>query len=120
MFIYSFLINLAFVGAGFSIDFSKVDNASKMYSQLIYFTVLFVLALLGNIAVMTKNAVLLKKGVNLFDFSVGFLSITAGTYGFFRFGEPLFSYFTILCLFIFIIGVIGVVRSIRILRQATV
>jgi hypothetical protein len=120
MFIFSFLIGLAFVGAGLSIDLSKMDNASKEYSQVIYFISLSVLAFLGHLALLIENAGNSKRSVNLLDFSIAVLSVTTGAYGFFRFKEAHFSYFTVVCLFILVIGVVGIVRATLLARKTIV
>ena len=110
MYFYSLLLSLAFIGAGLSIEFMRMDNASKDFLQSIYFIILFFIILLGNIALVTRNAGESKKRVNLFDYSVAVLGVTAGLFCLLWFRAAHFSWFTVVCIVILVTGALRAVR----------
>ncbi|RYZ62879.1 MAG: hypothetical protein EOO14_00895 [Chitinophagaceae bacterium] len=116
MFFASILINLGFMGIGLSIDLLSMDNASKEYFQVLYFVLLLVLSVVGNIALFTRSANAHQQGRHQFDFSVSLLSIVTGLFYIIALeGAAILPFIVFL-----VVGFLGIVKTLFIVQKARV
>jgi|GEM_PF-5162416 len=120
VYVYSFLVCLVFIGVWFSIDFMRMDNASKHWAQSIYYIILLVLALIGNIGLFTRSVNAMRKNAILFDFSVALITLSIGLIGIFWLNGGQFSAVPIGSIVVLTIGIIGIVKTVMKARHIIV
>ena len=112
LYFFASLISCSLLAIGFLTELIPMDNASEDFVHIVYYGFLLIVALVGNIALVTKGA---GEQVNVVVFSdclIASLNIITGIFSLIWFNEAFFSWFSMLAILAFLFGVLGVIRTV--------